>query len=91
MTTATLNTATATIRTCDECACGISNDDWTHLDFHHCDQEEADDAMAGIMGTLETLGWLTHVTESDDTGNFTCYICDDIQYGNGHVYSYEER
>lgn len=76
---------TLTVRLCDECACGIVNDDWTHLDYDGV--EEGDEVMASIQGTLEILGWLTLVGPSADGGCFDCAICSDIQYGGGSLFS----
>lgn len=71
------------IITCDSCAPGIVNDDWTHLDYHY-QGEEADEKHASITATLEVLGWLTYEGEADEPGYFTCPVCNEIQCGGGH-------
>ena len=68
------------IITCDSCAPGIVNDDWTHLDMN----EDADEMYASITGTLEVLGWLTHDGEADMPGYFDCAVCNETQCGGGH-------
>jgi hypothetical protein len=70
---ATTETTTREITTCGDCAAGISNDDWTHLDMY----EGSDEAMASIAGTLELLGWLTYLGPSTFTGSISCPICGD--------------
>lgn len=86
------------VRTCDECACGIVNDDWTHLDLDVLNDQlerdasedgecDTDRKMASIQGTLEILGWLTLVGPCEDGGCFACPICSDIQYGSGSLFS----
>ena len=50
------------IVTCHSCAVGLQNDDWTHLDYHH-DQEESDRMYALVCSNMELFGWLTHVRE----------------------------
>ena len=73
-----MNKTTKTeITVCSSCAAGIANDDWTHLDFEHCSQEDSDAAMSSIQGSLELLGWLTHVGPSTYTGYIRCPICGD--------------
>ena len=71
------------IITCDSCAPGIVNDDWTHLD-HHFSPHEADNMHMSIMATLEVLGWLTHDGEADMPGYFDCAVCNETQCGGGH-------
>jgi hypothetical protein len=68
------------IITCDSCAPGIVNDDWTHLDMN----EDADETYASITGTLEVLGLLTPEGEADMPGYFDCAVCNETQCGGGH-------
>ena len=81
--------------TCDSCAPGIVNDDWTHLDMACCSKRwslseahsedcEAERMHASITGTLEVLGWLTHDGEADMPGYFDCAVCNETQCGGGH-------
>jgi hypothetical protein len=71
---------------CDECACGVANDDWSHLDFYH-DQEAADQQMASITGSLELFGHLTPVDiDTSDVGYFNCALCSAIQCGDPAVH-----
>ena len=72
-----------TIITCDQCAVGAVNDDWTHLDMN----EDADETYAAITGTIELLGWLTHEGEADKPGYFDCALCNEIQCGGGHKFT----
>jgi len=82
-----------TITTCDSCAAGISNADWTHLDAScccntaanngHCEDCEAERMHASISAMLEHYGWLTHLGEADEPGYFECAVCSDIQCGGG--------
>ena len=71
------------IITCDSCAPGIVNDDWTHLAYSY-QSEEADEKYSSIIGTLEVLGWLTHDGEADMPGYFDCAVCNETQCGGGH-------
>lgn len=81
------------IITCDSCAAGICNDDWTHLDAQcccntaenggHLDDCQAEAEHAAITGTLELLGWLALEGEADEPGYFDCAVCGDIQCGGG--------
>lgn len=79
-----------TITTCDECAVGIVNDDWTHLDYHH-DKEAADMAYTSITATMELLGWLTHNGDANEPGYFNCELCSEIQCGGGHTFQSEKN
>ena len=83
---------------CDDCAAGVANDDWTHLDMWGSDEDPeqpgrslADTAMDSITATLEYLGWLTHVGPADEPGYFDCAVCDGIQCGGGVTFEGEER
>ena len=73
---------------CHECAYGVANDDWTHLDYHH-DQEDADRALALVTANMELLGWLTLVGDADMSGYFDCALCWEIQCGGGHRFDAE--
>lgn len=69
-----MNKNTNTITVCSDCAAGICNGDWTHLDA--CDG--ADEAMASIAGSLELWGWLTLLDSNTNTnGYFRCPCCGD--------------
>jgi len=79
-----------TIITCNDCAAGISNDDWTHLDYHY-DQDESDMVMATIQANLENFGWLTLVEHREESsGCFHCQICEEISFDNGNVWECEQ-
>lgn len=72
---------------CDECAAGVCNDDWSHLDDGRYDtREDADAAHASAHASLESLGWLSHVGEADMPGYFHCAVCDEIQCGGGEIF-----
>ncbi|MAH50133.1 hypothetical protein CMI37_30210 [Candidatus Pacearchaeota archaeon] len=98
---------TQEVHICKQCACGVSNDDWTHMDYkctcmtpmckrqnptgNHDETCRADEAMSGIMGMLELLGWLTHLETRDFGGYWDCAICSEIQIGTGEVYTTENE
>lgn len=78
MNTTTSTDNTNTIIVCSDCATGIVNDDWSHLNYNHCDSDDADEAMASIMGSLELWGWLSLLDSNVDTkGYFRCPCCGD--------------
>ncbi len=67
---------------CNTCTVGIANDDWTALDA--CDsQEDADNTMAIIMGTLEILGWLSLIGPADMPGYWDCALCNETCCSGG--------
>lgn len=82
----------SSVITCDPCAVGVVNDDWTHLDMSccckpgeaHSDDCEAERMQASIVGTLESLGQLIHNGDADLPGYFDCILCSEIQCGGGH-------
>ncbi len=86
--------STTIIRTCDDCAAGVSNDDWSHLDFFCCcspgeaheDDCEAERMHASCMATMELTGYLTPVDGEDAPGYFDCALCGEIQCGGGHTF-----
>ena len=71
---------------CSSCSVGVSNDDWSHIDFYACSEDEAIEVMTGIEGTLEVLGILTYSHTDDSSGYFNCAICSEIQCGSPDVY-----
>ncbi len=71
---------------CDDCSCGVANDDWSHIDFWATSQDESDQEHASITAALETLGWLSHSHKSDDSSYFTCAVCNDIQCSNPQIW-----
>ena len=70
---------------CSSCACGVSNDDWSHLDFAES-EEEANKTMASIEGTLEQLGHLSHLGEYDYSAYWHCDLCNELDIGIGQVF-----
>lgn len=81
------------IRTCHECACGLINDDWSHIDgqFARYEQDECNAEHARIMAAVEALGLVSHVGEHAFPGYWDCAICGDIDIGVGHIFEREER
>ena len=86
----------SSVVTCDSCAAGVCNGDWTHLDFYHNNTERDDDGMteadhefARISATLEVLGWLSLDGDADMPGYFTCGVCDGIQCSGGTRFNQE--
>lgn len=75
---------------CDDCATGVSNDDWSHLDYYH-DPEAAEQEHARISAALEALGWLSMDGPADEPGYFNCAVCDEIQCGGGVRFCGEVR
>lgn len=67
------------IRLCHQCACGVANDDWTHLDHH--DQETADEMHTSIMASLECMGHLTMLGEQEEGGYWDCELCEETIIG----------
>ena len=88
-----LTPARGIVTTCDSCAAGVANGDWTHLDAMcccntaandgHADDCEAERAHTSITSTLELLGYLSLIGDADEPGYFNCAVCDDIQCGGG--------
>jgi len=71
-----------TVLTCKDCACGIANDDWSHVDYHPSSSE----VMASIEATLETLGYLSHLEAVDVGGYYNCAVCGDVDIGSADVF-----
>ena len=76
------------VLTCHECACGISNGDWSDNDM--LDPDEADEQMASIEASLESLGVLSHKETKDYGGYWNCEVCGSVNIGRGHVYVQED-
>jgi len=70
---------------CDECTCGVANDDWSHLDMHN--PRDAEEAMTTIKASLELYGRLTRAGDADMPGYFGCPLCGETQCGGGHLHS----
>jgi len=81
------NKKTIETRLCGSCACGVANDDWTHLDS--MGQEDSDDAMARIAGTMELMGWLSYSRSKDFGGYWNCELCDQVEIGRGEIFTRE--
>ena len=80
------------ITLCDGCTVGVCNDDWTHLDATHPDEEEdADNDHTRVSSMLEIYGWLTLVGDADQPGYFNCGVCWEIQCGGGHLFETENQ
>lgn len=75
---------------CSDCACGISNDDWSHIDSQVETEEESSEVMAGIEGTLELLGWLSHKERADFGGYWNCEVCGSVTIGTGEIFVTQE-
>ena len=78
------------IVTCHQCAVGLQNNDWTHLDCHY-DQEESDRMYSLVCSNMESYGWLTHVRKQDQGGYWNCDMCHEIDIGTGHIFEYEKK
>lgn len=78
------------IKTCHDCACGLENDDWTHLDYHH-DKEESDRMYALVQSSMEEYGWLTRSKEIAFGGYWHCDICWEIDFGTGWIFNAERE
>lgn len=66
--------------TCSDCASGLVNDDWTHVD-----EDPDSHEYASLCAFVEAMGPVTHVGRKD-VGCFTCYVCDEIHYEDAHVF-----
>ena len=84
-----------TITTCDSCAAGISNADWTHLDAcccnttannGHCEDCVAESEYTSISAMLDHYGYLAWVGYADEPGYFECAVCSAICCGGGQLY-----
>ena len=71
---------------CSNCCSGVSNDDWSHLDFYATSEEQAIETMASIEGSLELLGVLTYSHTDESAGYFNCAICSEIQCGSPEIF-----
>jgi hypothetical protein len=80
---------------CDDCAVGLSNDDWTHLDWG-CDcptgEPHHDDCYAEahwrvIQRSVAVMGCVSRVVDADEPGYFECFCCGGIQCSGGHVFA----
>lgn len=81
----TAQTTQSSFLLCSTCACGVSNDDWSALDYHH-DPEDADRILASITATMELIGWLSHVGQQDP-GYYDCALCGDTHCGTAEEYT----
>ena len=71
---------------CSNCCSGVSNDDWSHIDFYATSEQEAIETMASIEGSLELLGVLSWHGTDDSSGYFNCAICSEVQCGSPEVF-----
>ena len=70
-----MNDEAKTILVCDDCAAGLCNDDWTHVDFYH--SEEAEALMGRVAAFQEEHGYLTMVGPGESNGYYQCPCCCD--------------
>ena len=87
-TASTTSRTTSTILICDDCACGVANDDWSFLDYD-LEPEESEAALQSISAMLELTGWLT-ATGRTGEGYFTCALCNDVSV-DGNEYATERN
>lgn len=73
---------------CGGCAYGLTYDDWTHLD-NDMGEEGHEEHCASIDATVEAIGRV-HQTGTENVGCFTCFICDEVSYGDAHVFEGED-
>lgn len=66
---------------CHGCACEVVNGDDSGRDFHDLDDNE----RASRDASIEAMGHAVLV-ETKDIGCFTCFVCDDIDYGNAEIF-----
>lgn len=79
------------LRVCADCTAGVSNDDWTHLDFFHAPLV-ADGKLVTIKERLTDLGWMTHVRVVEEPGNFTCGVCGDpLTEASSSIFEYKTK
>jgi hypothetical protein len=74
------------ILVCSECAAGIANDDWTHLDFY-----DDDEVSTSVACFVESHGYLALVDAEADApggGYFRCPCCGSDAIG-GATFSQE--
>ena len=75
-------------RVCESCGPAISNDDWTHLDFHF-PPDEADKELSRLHAWLDLVGWLFLVGPYDGGGYWDCDCCDATTIGAAWVFEGE--
>ena len=73
----------ARITVCDDCAAGIANDDWSHLDH----PDHSDTEQATVDAFLEE-GWLSSVGPARSAGYYRCPCCGSDAIG-GHTFERE--
>lgn len=66
---------------CADCAVGLTNDDWTHLDYEHDSQEAADEAYASIEAWIELVGEIRDTGKKSSDGYANCACCGDVVIG----------
>jgi hypothetical protein len=69
------------VNVCSQCAAGICNDDWTHLDYYAQSESDANEEHDRILATLDSMGWLSLVGTGKPIGVWDCPICEEHQYG----------
>ena len=72
------------VQVCDECAVVVSNDDWSAFDL--LDKETANELIASIEGSLETLGYLAYAGTGSQGGYWQCELCGYDQIGDANLY-----
>lgn len=80
---------------CNNCVCGVVNDDWTHLDYGQDGTDETardiESTYARIRGTLELSGWLVQLSQTTGRDYFECALCWEIQCGGGTPFYAEKQ
>lgn len=71
----------STFRLCHECACEVANGDTSGRDFYGLTNEDE----AARDASIEAMGLVAHV-DSRDIGCFTCFVCDEISYGDVEMF-----
>lgn len=66
---------------CHGCACEVTSGDESARDFYNLSDEDryARDANIEAMGVVAQVA-------TEDLGCFTCFVCDEHAYGEGHIF-----
>lgn len=58
---------------CERCACGVANDDWSHMTY------DPSEHMDRIFDNLEEIGYLEFFAHNGDYEDFRCDLCEEYE------------
>ena len=68
---------------CEQCATGLTNDDWTYVDSYCQTEDETIEELARLHASIEAMGNV-EMSNAVCDGYHDCFVCDSTFIGGYH-------